>query len=885
MSQIPFAPRGTVVAAALLGAILQVPVHAQTSPAADEKKAEDKKAEDNKLDTVVVSGMRRSAESAQTIKQNSDQVVDSIVAEDIGKFPDKNVAEILGRVTGVQIQRGNGEAGSVIIRGLGGVVTLLNGREFFSDSGRSLYLADVPATMLKRIDVYKTQEASLPEGGTAGVIDVRTNRPLDFKDAQLFINAREEHRDKAKKNNPDVSGMASNRWKTDLGEMGALIGLSYQRGQYHDERAFVGDPALITVPGRTEKVLGTDAMGRVFDLGDRKRVAGNFALQWKPSKDSEIYLEGFGTRIDHRYQQSFLVAGIGMNNDPVLGWVPAPGTVITTKPGTNNLDTATNTNYPGWGFTSTQAKHDEASNNQLALGGNWRVSDKLKLSTEVARTRSQIDWVNRILDTGYSPTSTVAAVRDGGGFIDYPGLDLTNAANFRINGGVDVRGRREGKSTDWRADADYDMGDGFLRELSAGVRLAKRDAMSINSNMPWTTSFSAVGQTLSNFPGIYEVAPKTWGDFGVKQYVFASRDWLLDNGEAFRQMLTGSTALTPYDPMTLFDDTEKTSAIYGRAKFGFDALGVPVSGVAGVRVVRTEQTLRGNSRDASTNQVTPVLVETTRTDALPTLSMRAELTPKLVGRLVWGKTLERPNFVDYNPGQTNTPPGGGVTYGTLAGGNPNLKPTESDNTDVALEWYFARTGSLTGTAFQHKFKNRITTQTTETTVNGVLYRVTQPVNVNRADLHGYELSYRQFYDFLPGWLGGFGLEANFTFMTGKQTAPDGTEGPFLGQSKKAYNLVGLYERNGIYGRLAYNWRGKFLAEYPYRTTGRELWVAPLRTLDASLGYEVTKNLTVSLDVTNLLNQAYHDYFDKNPSLVRDVRYYDRTVALGLRWKL
>jgi iron complex outermembrane receptor protein len=129
------------------------------------------------------------------------------------------------------------------------------------------------------------------------------------------------------------------------------------------------------------------------------------------------------------------------------------------------------------------------------------------------------------------------------------------------------------------------------------------------------------------------------------------------------------------------------------------------------------------------------------------------------------------------------------------------------------------------------------------------------------------------------------MEANFTFMTGKQTNKDGTESTFLGQSKTAYNLVGLYERNDIYGRLAYNWRSKFLAEYPYRTTGRELWVAPLRTLDASMGYSLNKNLTVSLDVTNLLNQSYHDYFDKNPSLVRDVRYYDRTVALGMRWKL
>ncbi len=129
------------------------------------------------------------------------------------------------------------------------------------------------------------------------------------------------------------------------------------------------------------------------------------------------------------------------------------------------------------------------------------------------------------------------------------------------------------------------------------------------------------------------------------------------------------------------------------------------------------------------------------------------------------------------------------------------------------------------------------------------------------------------------------MEANFTFMTGKQTQPDGTDGPFLGQSKKAYNLVGMYERNGIYARLAYNWRDKFLAEFPYRSTQHALWVAPLKTLDLSLGYDVTRQMTVSLDVTNLLNQAYHDYFDKDPSLVRDVRYYDRTVALGLRWKL
>jgi iron complex outermembrane recepter protein len=850
-----------VTAAAAMLAAMAIPAQAQQAAAPAEPPVE----------SVVVTGVRASAESAQQIKKNADQVVDAIVAEDIGKFPDKNVAELLGRVTGVQILRGNGEAGTVIVRGLGGVTTLLNGREFFTDSGRSLFLADVPATMLSRIDVYKTQGADLVEGGTAGVIDVRTNRPLDFRGEQAYVNARVENRDKAKTNNPDLSGMYSNRWTTDMGEMGALFGLSYQRGQYHDERAWVGDPETI------DGVLGSCCIGRVLDLGDRKRLAGNVALQWRPSADKEVYFEGFATQIDHRYQQSFLVGG--------LPW-GAPGTVVTTKPGTNYLDTISNDDYIGWGFTSTQAKHDEARNAQFALGGRWDVNDQLRVTSELAHTDSHIDWVNRILDTGYTPTSIIAKVRDGGGYIDYPGMDMTDGANFRVNGGVDVRGVRSGKSTDWRADATYDLGDeGFFKEVGTGIRLADRKAMSINTSMPWTTSFSAVGQPVTNFPGIYSVSPATWGNFGVKQYVYADRDWLLDNGAAFREMLTGSTALTPYDPMTLFDDTEKTEAIYGKTKFGMKVAGVPVSGVAGVRLVNTKQHLFGNSKDVNTGVITPVDIDTSRTDMLPSLSLKAELTRQLIARLIAGKAIERPAFYQYNPGMTFVPPGGGVPYGTATGGNPDLKPTESKNIDVALEWYFARTGSLTATVFDHKFKNRVMNSTVSEQINGVDYLVTKPVNLTTADLHGYEIGYRQFYDFLPGWLSGFGMEANFTFMTGKQTDANGVEGTFLGQSKTAYNLVALYERNDVYGRLAYNWRSKFLAEKPYRSTGRELWVAPLSTLDASIGYNIDQHTTVSLDVTNLLNQSYHDYFDKDPSLVRDVRYYDRTIGLSVRWKL
>jgi iron complex outermembrane receptor protein len=176
---------------------------------------------------VVVTGQRQAAQSAQQIKKNNDLVVDSIVAEDVGKLPDNNVADALARVTGIQVRRDSGEANSVLIRGLPNLVTLLNGREVFTTTGRYIALADVPANMLQRVDVYKSAAADQIEGGIAGAIDIRTRRPFDFSGAQFNAFGHAAYSDKAKEWNPDFGATASNRWDTSAGEFGALIGVSF----------------------------------------------------------------------------------------------------------------------------------------------------------------------------------------------------------------------------------------------------------------------------------------------------------------------------------------------------------------------------------------------------------------------------------------------------------------------------------------------------------------------------------------------------------------------------------------------------------------------------------------------------------------------------------
>ena len=131
---------------------------------------------------IVVRGIRSSLAKAEDIKRTSDNVVDSIVAEDIGKFPDSTTASALQRVPGVQVTIGdNNEVVGPIIRGLSDISSTLNGREIFTGAGRGFSFQDLPAEALARADVYKTSSANLLEGGVAGTIDLQIHKPFDFK--------------------------------------------------------------------------------------------------------------------------------------------------------------------------------------------------------------------------------------------------------------------------------------------------------------------------------------------------------------------------------------------------------------------------------------------------------------------------------------------------------------------------------------------------------------------------------------------------------------------------------------------------------------------------------------------------------------------------------
>ncbi|WPC66187.1 TonB-dependent receptor plug domain-containing protein [Rhodoferax ferrireducens] len=210
--------------------------------------APDDNAQTGVLREVVVVGVRASLASAQEIKRDKLEIVDSIVADDITKLPDFSVTDALQRVTGLQIARDRGDGTGISIRGLTQMETTLNGREVFTaGAGRNFDFADMASELVSGIDVYKTSSAEHIEGGVGGLIDLRTRRPFDFKGREIVGSTRLIYGDLADRNATQFSVLASNRWKTtSAGEFGVLVNLAYQDRAFREDQKGTGNPQART---------------------------------------------------------------------------------------------------------------------------------------------------------------------------------------------------------------------------------------------------------------------------------------------------------------------------------------------------------------------------------------------------------------------------------------------------------------------------------------------------------------------------------------------------------------------------------------------------------------------------------------------------------------
>lgn len=870
------------------------------------------------VEEVIVTGVRQSIEDAQEIKQDAAQIVDAIVAEDIGKLPDNSVAEALQRVTGVQITRSRGEAASspaipsgVLIRGLPNIVTTLNDRQIFTTTGRGIALADVPADMVKQVEVFKTQSADQFAGGLVGAINVDLRRPFDFDGFELAGTVRGVYSENTEETDPIASALISNRWDTGAGEFGVLLSVSYQDKHYQESNTFDGtydsveDPANPTPdfndPG--DNILRPFVIGSIYTLGETARDSANLSLQWSPSDRASFYWDSFYVKYDEDYELNF--------------WIPLPGIQVdsyTLKPDSNVAQTWNSSDI--FTLTSNQAFARESETFQTAIGGSWDITDRLRLKSDLAYTRSTADNRGVILDTGFIAPRMEVDFSQGGASnarilnADGSPFDVTDSSHYWLEQLFDQRDEQEGDDVNFTADLAYTLDGGFFSSVGGGVQVGHRTAenrAALGAGIPRPPGvqvFVDDVEGLTGLAGIQDVSPgdilEGDRDLWTRQWFVADREFLLGNTGAVRELFGRSPDDPPDEPNRFFKDEEDTYAAFVQATFATDLGAVPLDGVIGVRFVQTDSALNGfvSSAVAGVTTYTPVTIDKTDDYILPSFNLRFKLQDDLHLRLAGSKTVVRPSFADLNPGTALTTPGPTLP-GQGQGGNPNLESPESTNADLSLEWYFRPGSALTGGLFWRDIKDYIQTFNNPEVFDGSTYQVSRPRNTD-AELKGLEVAYTQFFDMLPGWLSGFGVQLNYTMIDSSARTPDLRADP-SGQtfrtadvtnvSDDSYNIIGIYEKYGLSARLAYNWRSDYIESY--NQSGAQppaVVVKDAAQMDFSLGYDVNDRLTLSFDATNLLDRPVYNYFGSSSSrdsylFPRDVRSNDRTFSLGVRVRL
>lgn len=842
------------------------------------------------LHEVVVSGVRESLQTAQAIKRKSIMVEDAIVAQDIGKFPDNSTAGALQRVTGVQIKRDADEATTVLIRGLPDVVTLLNGRDIFTTTGHFVALADIPAALLQRVAVYKSNAPSLVAGGIAGTIDVRLHRPFDFPGFVMAGSAQARYEGNSGKVDPLGSFLVSDRWNTSLGQFGALAAVSYQQQRYLENRIF--DFLQIVGPGGNSMPL---TVGGIANPGNRKRPAANYSLQWRPAPGVQLYLEGFYTEYRNTYSDDFFI-GIPIASAPQS---------YTLFPGTSVIHTYTGAN--AYTLTSTQAYKNHSETWQNAIGGKFALG-ALTLSTDLALTHSLDSGRYVILDTQFNaPTLSANFNYNGTGTprLAISGVNLLDGSNFYLAHLFHNRNNDVGRALAWRLDGSYAFASGLITSVKSGVRVYHRTASSKSGS--GNQIFYPAGSpptAASSVPGLSSLSPGNFfnGRMGVSQWFEGNPAFLLNNTNTLLTLFGQPTGPAPYDPTNFFNDTENTYAFYGEANFSTMLGSHRLEGLIGGRLVHTNEKLGAYEETTIGGVAGPptfVTINNSHTEFLPSLNTRLTLKHDLYLRFTASRSITRPTFAALNPSVTlNTP--GPTLLGAGAGGNPNLGNITSNNFNLAMEWYFARVGSLTGTLFYRQINGYIQTYAENEVVNGINYNVSRPRNTGSGGLYGAEVAYQQFFKFVPEWLRGIGTQLNYTYIDAHTESPPlnpttleptgnntgiRIQQPLVNVSRNSFNVVAMYERHRVSLTLAYNWRSSFVDSYNNGAGLLEpptVYVKPIGDLDFSGSYKLTRHIMLTLEARNLLNYTRHSYFGNSYLFPQDTRRYDRTIVVGFR---
>jgi len=889
---------------------------------------------DQAIEEVVVVGYRQSLEAARDLKRSMANQTDSIVAEDMGKMPDLNLAESLQRVPGVAITREGGEGRNITVRGLGPgfTRTTLNGMEVpastggldssgATNRGRDFDFNLFGSELFNRITINKSGVPHIEEGGLASTVELFTRKPFENPGRTISGSLQGSYNYDSGELDPRGTLIYSQTFAEDT--FGVLAAVTHSKRTVHQEgfgtvlwtspfangnRSWVGTDDDVIINGtpnpsgnHPEATIDPDQqldylwhprLPRMDSFNrEQDRTGYNVALQWRPQESIELGLDVVGSNLEadvtsYNYYGQFrnlqeTITPQEVTLDPT-GRLMIAGTFDGVKP-----------------RSESRLQSHKSDFLQTVVNGKFDISDSVTLTAMYGRAESKHHEEQYRLNLttiegqefsySFEADPNIAEMSYGFDVLD---PSLYEWGNFIV---LDEVNRT---NDTFKLDLEA-LGDSS--SIKAGVVWNNREVeslkgMPVGLTLPTTADDSNTTQFAS--------AIDNYGDIIDPPSGFPTNWLVADFGPAISQFNAGDFEIDPGNPET-YDIEEETLGAYIEAETETTLLGRPFTVNAGLRVVKTDLTSTGATSDGADGFI-PITSNKEYTDYLPSVNLTWEVIDDLLFRLSMGRNISRPSLGTLVTTASVIPIAGQVTVG-----NPELDPIRADSIDAGVEWYFADQSLLSLTFFRKDIDSFVTgsvmaNQPLPANIRAVVaaraeydpsspgydpsvvgldssdWQISTSVNGEGAELNGFEVGYQHALDQV---LEGFGVFANYTKVQSEAVFGNGVVGSLEGLSENSYNAGVFYEKDNYGGRIVVNDRDDYVTSQVGGTgNASEATTGPTR-FDMSAFYNISDEVTLTLDVINLTNEEERLYSTGPRGDFDLVRQYTATgteVIFGVR---
>ncbi|MBU2926293.1 TonB-dependent receptor [Colwellia sp. 4_MG-2023] len=879
---------------------------------------------DEESEVIVVTGVRSSLAESLANKKDANSLVDSIAAEELGRFPDDNVADSLSHIPGITVSRTRGgEAQYVNIRGLGPeftIVTLNNRILATDDGGRNFAFDVIPSEMISGADVWKTVQGKNLEGSIGGAVNLKSARPFTNPGMHGAVSITGDYNDFSEEIGKKFNGVFSNT--NDDETFGFIVGFSSSSGTERSDDMFdnyifgvndgieydVNEDGVITENEQNLVMPGSYGIG-AYET-DFKRNGITSTLQWRPTDRLSLTADILITKLEADktgFAQSFYMVDESEAQDR-LSNITLDGNVVT------GMDIADVTME-----VVTLDEHRTVDTSMYALNAEYLLTDELTIKADVYRSNSSRDsgGKNTFVVAGSPGAHSGRYQLNEGGLPDYipnwtegrTSDDFGNddfSPHWAARDGSDI----EDTVTGYTMDAEWELDGEYLTSVDFGAAYTSRNKTNTAYNnyetgacnycgYPFT--FGEVGaDVVRDFPfdnffeGDSADIPRSFPIFSIPDYAagLAASDGqtITDYAGNTRTFGENESALWEpvINPVNSYDIEENTTAAYFQANFE----GEGWFGNVGVRYISTDvsagysyneilsiQIVDPNaanpSWDVEYSDSAAQLAKGDYSKLLPAANFGIYLQEDLLLRLGAGQSLSRPTLDQMAPLTTDNAQSGLFTMDIS--GNANIEPVFADQFDIAIEWYFAENSLLSASAFRKDLDGFITSNTTNVTIAGESFTVTQPINGDSAEVEGIEIAIQKFFE------NGFGVTASYAYTDSSTIVNGEKAGPLTGVADTSYSLSLIYEKDKISTQIALDYTGDYVVD-PYSPLGDDYQTTgeAVSMVTASFNYNLSDNAQLFLEGNNLLNEQNRT-FQGRSDLPGSIQIYGRTIKFGARY--